>query len=96
MPNNRLNDRQKRIIRTFSNGLCDKPDKTEWSYNTISSDDNACDLAVDINSGITAVDEIKDIHKSDLKLFERIGLITSIDDRMAFRLIVPMIHRLAR
>ena len=96
MPNNRLNDRQKRIIRTFSNVLRDKPDKTVWSYNTISSDDKRYDLAVQINTGITAVDEIEDIYEFDLKLFERIGLITSIDDRMAFRLIVPMIHRLAR
>ena len=96
MPNNRLNDRQKRIIRTFSNGLRDKPDKPEWSYDTIPSDDNRPDLVVEINTGIAAVDQIKDIYASDLKLFERIGLITPIDDRMAFRLIVPMIHKLAR
>ena len=65
MPNNQFNDRQKRIIRAFSKGLRDKPDKTKWSYQSIPSDDNAFDLAVDINSGIPAVDEIKDIHKSD-------------------------------
>ena len=96
MPNNRLNDRQKRIIRTFSNGLRDKPDKTEWSYNTIPSDDNRPDLAVEINTGITAVDEIEDIYECDLKLFKRIGLITPIAGRKAFRLNARKIHRLAR
>ena len=96
MPRNQLNDRQKRIIRSFSKGLRDKPDKTKWSYMTIPSDDNACDLAVDINSGNPTVDDIKDIHKSDLKLFEKIGLITPIPGRKAFRVNVRMIHSLSR
>ena len=96
MPRNQLNDRQKRIIRSFSKGLRDKPDKTDWSYNTVPSDDNGYDLAVNINIGIPAVDDIKDIHKSDLKLFEQIGLITRIPGRKAFRVNERKIQSLAR
>ncbi len=96
MPNNQMSERHKRIIRAFSKGLGVKPDKTDWSYNTMPSDDNGFDLAVCINSGIPAVDEIQDIHKSDLKLFVRIGLITPIPGRNAFRVNLQKIRRLAR
>jgi len=97
MPNIQFSDRQKRIIRAFSHALREKPEKTDWSYNTMPSDDDRrLDLAVCINIGIPAVDDIKDIYDSDLKLFKRIGLITPIPSRSAFRVNVPMIHRLAR
>lgn len=95
MPTGRLDERQKRIIRAFSNALRDNPDKTDWSYNTMPSDDNAFDLSVDINAGIPAVDEIRDIHKSDLKLFGRMGIITPIPGRKAFRVNKQKVHRLA-
>ena len=96
MPKHRLDDTQKRIIRTFLEAIRNKPDKTDWSYNTMPSDDNGFDLAVCINSGIPIVDEIKDMHKSDLKRFHEIGLITLIPGRKAFRVNVPMIRRYAR
>lgn len=96
MPNFRLNDRQKRIIRTFSKALRDKPQKTEWSYNTMPSDDNPSDLAVCINTGIPALDEIQDIYRSDLKLFGQIGLISPTPGRKAFRVNVEVIRRYAK
>lgn len=96
MPNYRLSDRQKHIIRAFLNGLRNKPDKIEWSYDTMPSDDNRSDLAVCINTGIPAVDEIQDIYKSDLKLFGQIGLISPIPGRSAFRIDVRMIRRYAK
>ncbi len=99
MPNYRINDRQKCIIRTFSKVLRDKPDKDKigWSYNTMQSDDddNRFDLAVQINIGISAVDKIQDIYKSDLKLFTQIGLITPIPGRKAFSVNARMVHSLA-
>ncbi len=95
MPNYRINDRQKRIIRTFSKALRDKPDKIDWSFQTMQSDENPFDLAVNINSGISIVDEITDFFRSDLKLFMKIGLITPIPGRKAFRVNVRKVHSLA-
>ena len=66
MPNNQFNDRQKRIIRAFSKGLRDKPGETKWSYQSIPGDDNAFDLAVDINSGIPAGDDLTRTYISPL------------------------------
>lgn len=95
MPRHQLNDRQKRIVRSFLNAIRNKPDKTDWSYITMPSDDNGYDLAVVITIGIPVVDEIKDMHKSDLKRFQQIGLITLIPGRKAFRVKVGMIRRYA-
>ena len=59
------------------------------------SDDNGYELAVDINSGIPTVDNIKDIYKSDLKVFQQFGRISQIPGQKAFRVNKQKVHRLA-
>lgn len=96
MPKDQLTERQNRIVRTFLKAIRNNPEKTDWSYTTMPSDDNGYDLAVEITVGIPVIDEIKDLRKSDLKLFQKIGLITLILGRKAFRVNAQMIRHYAR
>lgn len=94
MPKYQLTEHQKDILRAFSLAMPNRPAGSEWSYFTMPSDYYGSDPAVKLNSGIRAIDAIKDIHKSDLDLFDQVGLITLITGRKAFRLNDDMICRL--
>lgn len=96
MPKDQLTERQNRIVRTFLKAIRNNPEKTDWSYITMPSDDNGYDLAVEITIGIPVIDEIKDMRKSDLKLFGQLRLISLISGRSAFRVNAQMIRRYAR
>ena len=95
MPNYQLNDRQKRIIRAASKGLRDGTVKSEWTWQTMPSDDNGFELALEITNGFPAANDLG-IRVPDMELFVHLGLLTQIPGRKTYRVNVRIIHNMAK
>ncbi len=95
MPKYQLTERQKNILRAASIGLRKGTLKTEWTWQTMPSDDNGFELALEITNGFPAANDLG-IRMHDLKHFAQLGLLTPIIGRKSYRVNVRMVHNVVR